>query len=419
MGLVAGIDFGTSGARCIVIDQESRIRFETSRPFPAYASLDNLAAIWQQSLFFLIRDIPAHLKAEIQRLAIDATSSTVLLCDQRGLPITIPLLYNDDRAKEVLPIVQGIAPADHVVLSATSSLCKLFWFLRHIPHPEDTHFLHQADWLAFLLHRQIGITDYHNALKLGYDVANLAYPDWLLSQPLPVRLPEVKPPGTAIAPVAANLAKRFGLSPDCIVCTGTTDSNAAFLASRASTPGEAVTSLGSTLVVKLLSQTPVNNSSYGIYSHRLGDLWLVGGASNAGGAVLRRYFSDEELELLSEKIDPAVASPLQYYPLLKPGDRFPINDPDLPPRLEPVPDDRIDFLHGILESLARIEAKGYQLLQELGASPLKCVYSAGGGAQNLIWQKIRHRHLGVAMAESQNTEAAYGAALLAKTSLSH
>lgn len=34
--------------------------------------------------------------------------------------------------------------------------------------------------------------------------------------------------------------------------------------------GEAVTSLGSTMAIKLLSETPVNNAKFGLYSHRLG-----------------------------------------------------------------------------------------------------------------------------------------------------
>ena len=54
------------------------------------------------------------------------------------------------------------------------------------------------------------------------------------------------------------------------------DSNAAFIAAGVTQPGEAVTSLGSTLAVKLLSETRVDRAEYGIYSHRLGDAWLVG-----------------------------------------------------------------------------------------------------------------------------------------------
>lgn len=54
------------------------------------------------------------------------------------------------------------------------------------------------------------------------------------------------------------------------------DSVAAVIAARVDTAGQAVTSLGSTLAVKLLSHSRVDDASYGVYSHRLGDLWLVG-----------------------------------------------------------------------------------------------------------------------------------------------
>jgi hypothetical protein len=51
-------------------------------------------------------------------------------------------------------------------------------------------------------------------------------------------------------------------------------------------------------------------------SHRLGNAWLVGGASNVGCAVLREQgFTNEELGRLSEEIDPDVDVGLQYYPL--------------------------------------------------------------------------------------------------------
>ena len=79
-----------------------------------------------------------------------------------------------------------------------------------------------------------------------------------------------------------------------------------------------MTSLGSTLAIKLLSETPVEDSSRGIYSHRLGDRWLVGGASNVGCAVLRQeQFSEQELVELSAQIDPSQDSRCGFYPLLK------------------------------------------------------------------------------------------------------
>jgi D-ribulokinase len=160
----------------------------------------------------------------------------------------------------------------------------------------------------------------------------------------------------------------------------------------------------------------IEASEYGIYSHRYGDLWLVGGASNAGAGVLKNYFSDAELATLSAKIDAQKDSPLDYYPLPKTGERFPVNDANFAPRLSPRPDDDTEFLHGILQGLARIEADGYAKLQQLGASKISRLVSSGGGAKNPTWQTIRARHCKVAVSVATHSEAAYGAALLAQKS---
>lgn len=411
-----GIDFGTSGARAIAVDGEGTIQANADVPFANLGN--NLALNWENALYSLLTQIPVALRQALRAIAINGTSSTVLICDRSGQPLTEPLLYNDGRGSTVLGQINQLLPDNAVVQSASSSLAKLLWWQEQGLLPETGYFLHQADWLAGLLHGQWGISDYHNALKLGYDVESLAYPASLSKLPFFNLLPRVLSPGCPVGLIENKIANRFKIAPDCQICTGTTDSIAAFLASGVTQPGEAVTSLGSTLVLKLLSTTPVCDRTSGVYSHRLGDLWLTGGASNTGGAVLRHFFSDEDLIRLSSQINPDIASSLYYYPLLKPGDRFPINNPDLLPILEPRPDNPVDFLHGLLESLARIEAQGYERLQALGSSPLNRVYSAGGGAKNLIWQQIRERNLKVPVMLSPHTEAAYGTALLAKNGLS-
>ncbi|WP_295614373.1 FGGY-family carbohydrate kinase [Chamaesiphon sp. GL140_3_metabinner_50] len=409
MTVTLGIDFGTSGARLVAIDTDRNVLWWGREP---------LGAAWQETLFSLIRAIPGEIRSQVTSIAIDGTSSTVLLCNDRGQLIGTPILYHDDRAKVILDRVKSIAPVGHPVISATSSFAKLCWLATQPNFPDlnssqKYYFLHQADWLAYHLHGKLGISDYHNALKLGYDVQSLCYPDWLERHPYRPLLPQVLKPGTPMGMILPQVAQELGFAAECMVCAGTTDSIAAFLASEVDAPGVAVTSLGSTLVIKLLSHTRVDEPRYGIYSHRLGDLWLVGGASNTGGAVLRHFFSDGELVSLSQEIDPNVPSMLDYYPLLTPGDRFPINDPNLPPRLTPRPDRSVDFLQGLLEGIAKIEARGYQLLAELGATPLTAIYTAGGGAKNSTWTKIRQRYLPVPISISKHQEAAYGSALLA------
>ncbi|BAN35493.1 pentulose/hexulose kinase [Sulfuricella denitrificans skB26] len=403
-----GIDFGTSGARAIAINSNGDTLAEARSGYT-----DQTAVAWRAALFDLIGQIPADIRRLLSAIAINGTSTTALLCDAENRPLYPPLLYNDARAQDEAKQLAQITPPGHPVLSASSSLAKLLWFQKQPEFPCARFFLHQADWLASLLHGRPGISDYHNSLKLGFDPETLRYPEWLLQLEVVPLLPRVLAPGTAIGPVTAEIAAHLSLPRNCLIRAGTTDSIAAFIASGACRPGQAVTSLGSTLVLKLLSRKRVDAAQYGIYSHRIGNLWLAGGASNSGGAVLRSFFSDPRLKVLSSRIPPETDSGLDYYPLPCPGERFPINDPEFEPRLTPRPQEDALFLHGLLEGIARIEAQGYRLLQELGADPLESVLTAGGGADNPAWTSMRTRFLGVPVQPSSQVEAAFGSALLA------
>lgn len=409
--LALGIDFGTSGVRAAVVDPQRHLCWQYRQGYPDLPAPE----CWRQGLFALLEALPGAIAPQIGRVAIDGTSATVLLCDQVGESLMPPLLYNHP-CRESLETVKALAPAQSPAASATSSLAKLVWWHQTLPASawnQATYLLHQADWLSAQLHGQWGLSDYHNSLKLGYDVGALNYPTSMQGQPWSRVLPQVLAPGEWVGCVTESVAQRFGLSPQCQIVAGTTDSIAAFLASGASAPGDGVTSLGSTLAIKLLSNQRVDVGDYGIYSHRLGNHWLVGGASNSGGAVLEKFFDREALATLSQRIDPAVPTELDYYPLVQPGERFPINNPSLAPRLSPRPEDDTAFLHGLLVGIARIEQRGYELLTQHGASPLRQIFTTGGGAANETWRQLRAALLPVPIKNAASVEAAVGSAYLA------
>ena len=104
---------------------------------------------------------------------------------------------------------------------------------------------------------------------------------------------------------------------------------------------------------------------------------------------------------------------MSYYPLLRPGERFPVNDPELAPRLEPRPADDAIFFQAILEGVAAIEAEAYRKLAELGAPELRSVRTVGGGAVNAAWARIRQRHLPAPLKQADSHHACVGVARLA------
>lgn len=431
-----GLDFGTSGARACVIDNAKAIiwKHHITYPDPDALRLSSGQAQapsdWRAALHALLGALPKDIAARLQGIAIDGTSGTVLLCDEALEPCSPALLYHDNRAQPQAEQLKHIAPDGQTACTATSGLAKFLWLTAPRPSAgrvsggvpftgaqqnntdHAAYFLHQADWLTALLSGKPGSSDYHNALKTGYDVEHLCWPDWVMALPHSHLLPRVVVPGEVIGQIQPDIAAHFGIHPQCVIHAGTTDSTAAFIAAGVDETGVGVTSLGTTLVLKQLSAHRIEAPEYGVYSHRYGDLWLVGGASNAGAGVLRRYFDDAQLAALSMRIDPLKHSPLDYYPLTGIGERFPVNDAQLPPRLEPRPDSDVEFLHGLLQGLAHIEMDGYARLAELGAPTLKRVVTNGGGAQNPAWKIMRERLLGVPVSTAAHCEAAYGSALL-------
>jgi D-ribulokinase len=477
----AGVDLGTSGARLSIVEIEQPDDDPSSRSRSRAAVVERFSAAvpwndgryddpaaWVAAVTTLLGRAAATANvdvAAIQSLCISGTSASCLIVDST-LPMEVirpPRMYDYavSGSGPIIDVLRTHAPARHTTLSPTSSLSKLLdWHLR-LPLMSHHRLVHQADYvIKSLLLQSVDdrsetyYSDWHNCLKLGYDVRHLEWPPWLLDcldachldrNVLPAR---VVPPGTAIGVVDPTWAASLGLSPSCILTAGTTDSNAAFLAAAAMGGGGdgtmgvgvAVTSLGSTMAIKQLSAVYVEDSTRGIYSHRFPttmmqinddqaddddqtaekEFWLVGGASNVGCAVLRQQnFTNNELTDRSNDIDPDTDSPLQYYPLTKNGERFPTADPHKQPVLTPVPgNDRTAFLHGILQGISTVERDGYIALVALGASPPSTILTAGGGARNPTWTAMRRRILQAAFPHVQvdvavHTEASFGAALLA------
>ena len=419
MSLYIGIDVGTSACRVCAIDERSRIvataRYGLPPPLRQGVCVEQDAQVWWQALTQALDALCAQIDpGQVRRIAVDGTSGTLLLCARDGTALTPGLMYNDARAGAEAELIASAAPPDSAALGAHSSLAKLLYLRSRLPEA-DYLALHQADWLAGKLTGHFGISDENNALKAGYDPVQRCWPDWLAALSVShQQLPKVVPPGSVISTVSDASARRWGWPASAEIVAGTTDSTAGFIATGADTTGTAVTALGSTLVIKVLSDQPVTAARYGVYSHRLGDRWLAGGASNAGGTVVRSLFSNCDIHRYTRLMRPHQPTGLDYYPLPSRGERFPLLDPLMEPRLEPHPSSDAVFFQGILEGLARIEQHGYALLAELGAPYPKQVLTVGGGATNTGWTAIREQLMGVPVTRAKQQEAAFGAAQLAR-----
>jgi sugar (pentulose or hexulose) kinase len=413
-----GIDIGTSGVRIAAVGRSGSLAALSAAPITAPLADGGRAlqdpAIWWQATIEALKALDLTGK-KVKAMAVDGTSGTILRVAPGGVPNGLASMYNDIAEPSDLARIAAVAPKETAALGSTSPLARALTMMA-----KSIRIVHQADWISGHFSGRFDVTDENNALKSGYDPVLRRWPDWIAKTGFDSALfPQVVAAGTRIEMITSSAAQQFGLPADVAIVAGTTDGCAAFLASGASLAGDGVTSLGTTLTIKLLSDRAVFAPDYGIYSHRIGEQWLAGGASNSGGAVIGQHFSKEDVAKFTSLIDPDVPTGLDYYPLPKPGERFPINDPDYTPRLSPRPDDNRLFFQAILEGIASIEALAYKRLAELGASPLVSIRTVGGGAANAAWTKIRLKKLNVPEKPSRSEHAAVGTARLAWRGVGH
>jgi len=414
--LFIGLDIGTSGARAVAMSEDGAVEAAARAPLNAYSANRRDPAGWLAAGTAALQAVAAAIdRPRVRAICVDGTSGTMIPITAAGQALAEGRMYDDPCPDvEFLARIAAHAPPDSAAHGATSGLAKVL-MLQNTAHVSQV--VHQADWIAGQL---CGVysSDDNNALKTGFDPVAGRWPDWMDDCGVARHvLPAVHRPGTVLGPVLPWVCAECDLPAAVRIVAGTTDGCAAFLATGASAPGDGVTSLGTTLVLKLLCDKPIFAPESGIYSHRVMGMWLAGGASNTGGGVLLDHFTAAEIDALGTRIDPDIPLDLGYYPLRQPGERFPIADPLLEPLIAPRPDDPAEFLQALLEGISRIEALGYSKLRDLGGPALRSVRTVGGGAGNAAWSRIRARHLGVDLPAPRNVEAAYGAAVLARYGL--
>jgi xylulokinase len=266
--------------------------------------------------------------------------------------------------------------------------------------------------------------DTSHSLKAGIDLGARRWPvDAMavlgLDRADTRQLPELVVPGSRIGTVDAAVALGAGLPDDVAIVAGMTDGCTAQLAAGAVHDGDTMGVLGTTLVLKAVSQTRVESADGSVYSHLAPDgRYWAGGASNSGAGVLATEFAGADLAALDQQVTDVVAGYVRY-PISVAGERFPVADRDLPPLTNGEPRSRLDAYRALLEGVAFVERLGLERLHELGVTPRRHVI-AGGATASQVWNRIRATVLAplVPVSVARSASSSLGAAILAAYALS-
>lgn len=422
----AGIDIGTGGVRVALLDGRGRPVAGGAAPLlssrgPGRRHEQDPEAWWEATVAALATACSAADASGVRALAICSTSGTILLADRAGAPLTPGVMYDDDRGA---PHVERVAAEGRELwdelglrIQGSWALPKLLALLGGATGSRGgVRLLHSADLVAARLAGEPTATDASHALKSGYDSIRERWPAALMERlgVPPDALPPVVAPGTPIAHVCADAAARTGLPAGAAIVAGMTDGCAGQIAAGALDPGRGVSVLGTTLVLKGVSDELLHDASGAVYSHRAPDGgWLPGGASNVGAGALDAAFPGRDLAALdaaAAAYEPA--GPL-IYPLTARGERFPFHDPGAEGFALGAARDEGDHFAALLQGIAYVERIGVAALAQLGAPVTEPLALTGGAARSRYWCQLRADVLGRPVELPRHPEAAVGMAVLA------
>jgi len=398
-----GLDFGTSGVRISIINLQKELVYSNSVHYQY--SFKNPTS-WINSCEKLLDGLPINLKSNLHKLAISGTSGTLTASNSKGVLIGEAIPY-DQACNDNKNLIESLTIEEDHLQTPYSSLAKALKLIDK--YGKNILLRHQSDWITGWFLQNWTYGEEGNNLKLGWDLIKQSWPKSYLNTSLVKSLPLIIKSGKIMGQIHSELADRLKLNKRIILISGTTDSNAAFLAAGLDKE-EGLTVLGTTIVVKKIVNKPIKEQ--GITTHRVCGDWICGGSSNAGCGILSKFFSDLEINELSRQINTSKNTYINLLPLNSKGERFPVNNPFLEPILSPRPVSDSLYLHALFEGLARIELKGWEKLYELTGSLPKRIVTIGGGSKNPQWRAIREQIINIPIVSCKKTTS-FGTALLA------
>lgn len=243
--LFYGFDFGTSGVRCCLLDSVKAVVHSDSLSWSDICTTEtNINAVdsWEIAMDQLLARTPLILREFVERICVSGTSSSALIYDMESKSVSRqPRMYDfnvlqqnsaDVYGEEAMNVIRLVCPEGSAANAPTSTLAKAISWNLEKPFSASERLVHQADYLIHYItafpttspNKDRFKSDWHNVLKLGFNVRTLEYPNWmtnlLLEQGiLSSFIPEVQAPGCSVSVINSRLTN-MGYSELCEVVAG-------------------------------------------------------------------------------------------------------------------------------------------------------------------------------------------------------
>ena len=443
--LFLGLDVGTSGVKAILVSPTGTVAAAATAPLsldtPQPGWAEQHPDAWWAASQAAIRGVLTHesgVAARVAAVGISGQMHSSVFLDRSGAVIRPALLWCDGRTtaecREIVERAGGEnALRDWVCNPALEgfTLPKVLWLRNHEPAAFNrlATILLAKDFVRLRLTGAVATEPSDASGTLMFDPAKLHWSRELMEAVglPPQLLPDVGGSLEVLGRVTAQAGKLTGLTPGTPVVGGGADNACGAAGVGAITPGEAVSSWGTSGTVLAPSAEPRVDPRMRVHTfcHVAGRMWyLMGVVLQAGGAFAwyRDRFAAELDEsesrdaLLAEEAvgAPPGAAGVMFFPYLQ-GERTPHRDASLRAAFVglSLAHTRAHLTRAVLEGVCFALRDSLTILQELGVQP-RYLLLTGGGAKSVFIRRLQADIFGLPVTTVNREEGpAYGAALLA------
>ena len=435
MTKLLGLDIGTTGVRCVAIDERGDLVADASEEYPLYTPQpgwsEQRPEDWWEASQRVIASVAARAGRDLSGIGLAGQMHGAVFLDQKDAVIRPALLWNDQRTEaQCQAITERVGPRRLTDITGNPALTgfqapKILWLRDEEPKAYErvAAVLLPKDFIRLKLtgEKATDASDASGTLLLDLKARTWSS-EILQSLDIPAHwLPKVDESPEATGNVTNDIATRLELPPNIPVAAGAGDNAAAAVGNGIVSDGLASCSIGTSGVLFAHSDAIATDPSGRVHAfcHAVPNRYHLMGVTLAAGGSLR-WWRDvvgkddyAELSALAEQTPPG-AEGLVFLPYLT-GERTPHLDPRARGAFF-----GLTSRHGlghltraVMEGVAYSLRDSLEIILALGADPQQ-IRVTGGGGRSPFWRQLLADVLGRPIVRTIADEGpAYGAALLA------
>ena len=421
MKVIIGIDVGTSGVKVLACDENCKVTASVTCEYPIYYPApgwtEQNPEDWYKATCEGLRELSEKIKgAEIVGIGLSGQMHGMVALDRNGNVVRPAILWNDQRTAaqcdEILGIVGGVKKlseytSNNMLTGFTAG--KILWMKENEPdnYEKTVAVINPKDYILFRLTGNIS-TDASEKIGLR-----------------PSLFAKVLRSGETAGCVSDKASAETSLPSGTPVTAGGGDAVLSTIAMGVGTGNEVGVMVGTSGVVSLHSDRPVDNSDGSVQLSRacLGDKYHIMGVTLAAAGSYK-WFTEafggtyRENDMLAEKADIGSGGVI-FLPYIN-GERCPVNDPSVRGCFVGISasSSKGDFARAVLEGVAMSLKQVYEKIDPENRS--ERIILAGGGSKGRLWRQIFADVFGknVVTLDGAGEGSGFGAAIVAGIGLS-